>query len=72
MALSSRRGAHIIFGSQMRDGWRAEVGATCIATAIGAVVCEYEHLPPWTYNILDRIRRATSEVTELTKNNSKS
>ena len=46
--------------------------STCIATAIGAVVCEYEHLPPWTYNILDRIRRATSEVTELTKDNSKS
>jgi len=30
--------------------------AACLATAIGAVVCEYDHLPPWNYEVLERIR----------------
>jgi hypothetical protein len=36
--------------------------AACIASAIGAVVCEHEQLPPWSYEVLDRIREATMEI----------
>mmetsp|Transcript_31198 Transcript_31198/g.75049 ORF Transcript_31198/g.75049 Transcript_31198/m.75049 type:complete len:443 (-) Transcript_31198:6-1334(-) len=42
-------------------GWSLEESA-CLATAIGATVCEYEHLPPWNWNVLDRIQRGTLEV----------
>jgi hypothetical protein len=38
------------------------VDAGCIASAIGAVVCEYDHIPPWTSAVIDRLRVATNEV----------
>lgn len=38
------------------------IDAGCIATAIGAVFCEYVHIPPWTTSILRRIRQASKEV----------
>jgi hypothetical protein len=38
--------------------------AACLASAIGAVVCEYEQLPPWSYQVLDRIREATMEIQQ--------
>jgi hypothetical protein len=38
------------------------VDAACIASAVGAVVCEYDHLPPWTSAVVDRLRKATEEV----------
>lgn len=38
--------------------------SACIATAIGAVVCEYEHLPPWNSKVIDRIKQASLEVLE--------
>ncbi len=36
--------------------------AASIATAVGAVVCEYEHLPPWSLEVLERIADAAVEV----------
>ena len=36
--------------------------AASIATAVGAVVCEYEHLPPWSFEVLERIAEAACEV----------
>lgn len=39
--------------------------SACIATAIGAVVCEYEHLPEWNWDVIDRIRTGTMEVYEV-------
>ncbi|KAL3770884.1 hypothetical protein ACHAW5_003972 [Stephanodiscus triporus] len=36
--------------------------AACIANAVGAVVCECDHLPPWTWEAIDRIVEAASEV----------
>jgi hypothetical protein len=38
--------------------------SACIATAIGAVVCEYEHLPLWNWDVIDRIRKGALEVYE--------
>lgn len=38
------------------------VDAACIASAVGAVVCEYDHLPPWTTEVVHRLRSATVEV----------
>ena len=40
------------------------VDSACIATAIGAVFCEHEHIPPWTWETIDRIRRGAEEVTK--------
>lgn len=42
-------------------GWSLEEAA-CLASAVGATFCEYEHLPPWTFDVLDRIQRGTLEV----------
>lgn len=40
--------------------------AALLATAVGAVVCEYEHLPEWSWKVLERIAEAAREVeTEL-------
>jgi hypothetical protein len=43
--------------------------ASCIATAIGATVCEYSHLPPWTWEILFRIRKGANEVRHAIASN---
>ena len=40
--------------------------SACIATAIGAVLCEYEHMPPWNWQVLSRIHRAAVQVQEMT------
>jgi hypothetical protein len=36
--------------------------AAVMATAVGAVVCEYEHLPDWSWDVLERIAEAAKEV----------
>jgi len=36
--------------------------AASIATAVGAVVCEYEHLPMWSLEVVERIAEAACEV----------
>jgi sugar/nucleoside kinase (ribokinase family) len=38
------------------------IEAACIASAIGAVFVEYEHLPPWNAQVLSRIRQAVDDV----------
>ena len=38
--------------------------AACLASAVGAVVCEYENLPPWTWGVLGRVVEAACEVRE--------
>jgi hypothetical protein len=38
------------------------IEAACLANAVGAVVCEYDNLPPWTWEVLDRIVEACREV----------
>lgn len=37
--------------------------AASLANAVGAVVCEYENLPSWTWQVLDRIVEAAIEVS---------
>jgi sugar/nucleoside kinase (ribokinase family) len=37
--------------------------AASLANAVGAVVCEYENLPPWTWHVLDRVVEAAFEVS---------
>lgn len=39
--------------------------AACMASAIGAVICEYDHLPPWTWSVLQRIQEAYKEIQSL-------
>ena len=41
--------------------------AACVATAVGAAVCEYEHLPPWSWEVLVGIAEATDEVEIKTR-----
>ncbi|KAL7488176.1 hypothetical protein ACHAW6_013771 [Cyclotella cf. meneghiniana] len=36
--------------------------AAVLATAVGAVVCEYEHLPGWSWAVLERVAEAAREV----------
>ncbi len=36
--------------------------AASIASAIGAVMCEHHHIPPWNNDILSRIQRAVGDV----------
>jgi hypothetical protein len=36
--------------------------AAVLATAVGAVVCEYDHLPDWSWDVLQRIADAAKEV----------
>ena len=38
--------------------------AATIATGVGAAVCEFQNLPPWTWDVLERIRDAKDEVSE--------
>lgn len=45
-----------------RGSGASVVEAACVATAVGAVLCEYEHMPPWSTAVLRRIREAASEV----------
>ena len=40
------------------------VESACIATAIGAVFCEYEHVPPWTWETIHRIKQGVDQVTK--------
>ena len=45
------------------SGSSVEHSAT-LATAVGAVVCEYEHLPPWSWAVIERIAEAACEVRD--------
>lgn len=36
--------------------------AAILANAVGAAVCEYEHLPPWRWDVLERVAEAACEV----------
>lgn len=36
--------------------------AALLASAIGAVFCEYDHVPPWTAAVIERVRRAAAEL----------
>ncbi len=38
--------------------------AACLASAVGAVVCEHENLPPWTWGVLGHVMEAACEVRE--------
>jgi len=38
------------------------IDSSCVATAVGAVVCEHENLPPWSSAVLKRIDDAAKEV----------
>ena len=38
------------------------IEAATIATGVGAAVCEFQNLPPWNWEILERIRDARDEV----------
>ena len=38
--------------------------AATIATGVGAAVCEFKNLPPWSWDTLERIRDASKEVRE--------
>ncbi len=38
--------------------------SAALATAVGAAVCEYDHLPPWTWEVLERIAEAACEVKQ--------
>ena len=42
-------------------GWDL-VSSACVASAVGAAVCEYDHLPPWTWKTLQRIRQGACEI----------
>ena len=39
-----------------------EITSACIATGVGAVFCEYDHCPPYTYAVVERIHTASEEV----------
>ena len=41
--------------------------AATIATGVGAAVCEFQNLPPWRWEFLERIRDAREEVRESIK-----
>jgi hypothetical protein len=47
-----------------RGSGASVVESACIASAVGAVFCEYEHMPPWNASVLRRIRQAASEVSD--------
>jgi sugar/nucleoside kinase (ribokinase family) len=46
----------------MKNGVISLEEAACIASAVGAVFCEYEHIPPWTPEVLARVRTAAEQV----------
>lgn len=50
--------------STCRGSGVSVVDSACIATAVGAVFCEYEHMPPWNASVLSRIRQAANEVAD--------
>jgi len=41
--------------------------AASIATAVGATICEYQHMPPWSSEVIERIVEGACEVTEKCK-----
>lgn len=45
-----------------RGNGLSPIQAASIAAAIGAVLCEYRHIPPWNSEVLARIQRAVSNV----------
>jgi len=45
-------------------GHCSQYKAACIATGVGAVVCEYNHLPPWEWSVMERICDAAREVSD--------
>lgn len=40
------------------------IDAACVATGVGAVFCEHKHMPPYTENVLERIREVSSSIQE--------
>lgn len=49
-------------------GGLSAVDAATYASCIGAVFCEYDHMPPWTAEVFDRMREARQEiVSELVR-----
>ena len=38
--------------------------AAIFANAVGGIVCEYEHLPPWSWDVLLRLAEAACEVKD--------
>jgi sugar/nucleoside kinase (ribokinase family) len=46
----------------MKSGVLSLEEAACIASAVGALFCEYEHIPPWTPEVLSRVRSAAEQV----------
>jgi hypothetical protein len=48
--------------SALRHRGLAWLDAACIASAVGAVVCEYPHIPPWNANVITRIREGAKEI----------
>lgn len=49
--------------SACRGSGASIVDSACIATAVGAIVCQFEHLPPWSVSVMSRIREAAIEVS---------
>jgi hypothetical protein len=45
-----------------RGSGSSALEAACLANGIGAVFCEYEHMPPWSWDVLERIAEAAIEV----------
>jgi sugar/nucleoside kinase (ribokinase family) len=45
-----------------RGSGASAVDSACIASAIGAVFCEYDHIPVWNASVLRRIRQAADEI----------
>lgn len=48
--------------SALRSTGASLEDAACIATAVGAVFCEYKHIPPWSFDTIRRVQQAASEV----------
>lgn len=44
------------------------IEAACIANAVGATICEYEHIPPWTWSVLERIDKGANEIRSKMEN----
>ena len=38
--------------------------ASCLATGVGAVFCEYAHCPPYTWDVIERVAQASQEVKQ--------
>jgi sugar/nucleoside kinase (ribokinase family) len=54
-------GAMSALRSMKRDVLSLEEAA-CIASAVGAVFCEHEHMPPWSVEVLARVREAAAQI----------